>query len=220
MYMKTIYRQIVMVTYLASILGGCKSFQNVTTVSTQAAILRTTSNSPASPISPAPSTSSLTPVPSSAAYAFPSSIDPGKRYLFYLHGRVLEDQGEPAFSPEYGAYEYREILEKLSGNGLVVISEVRPKDIDTLFYARKVAQQVRYLIEAGVPAENITVVGASKGAAITIYVSHYLMNQEVNFVLLAICHPDVVKELEQYQVLLYGNVLSIYDFKRYHGRLL
>src|SRR4030067_991612 len=46
-------------------------------------------------------------------YAFRTSIDPTKRYMFYLHGKVIEDQGIPAVSPEYGKYEYEAILEKL-----------------------------------------------------------------------------------------------------------
>ena len=35
-------------------------------------------------------------------YFFPTSIDPAKRYLFYLHGKIIEDQGIPAVSPDYG----------------------------------------------------------------------------------------------------------------------
>jgi len=67
------------------------------------------------------------------------------------------------------------------------------------------------LLEAGVPPQNITVVGASKGAAITVLVSHLLETDEVNFVLLGACHPDTVDEFMQDQVRLVGNVLSIYD---------
>lgn len=67
------------------------------------------------------------------------------------------------------------------------------------------------LYQAGVPAKHITVVGASKGAGITIYISHMLANNEVNYVLLAICNPDNLKAFNHDQVFLYGNVLSIYD---------
>ncbi len=36
-------------------------------------------------------------------------------------------------------------------------------------------------------------------------------NKEINYVLMGICHPDVVAEFKLNQTLLYGNVLSIYD---------
>jgi hypothetical protein len=131
--------------------------------------------------------------------------------MFYLHGIIIEDQGIPAISPDYGEYEYGAILERLRGYGIVIISEQRPKDTDGEAYARKVADQVMTLLSAGVPAKNITVVGASKGAGIAIYVSHFLENEEINFVIMAICHPDEVEYLKQNQIYLHGNVLSIYD---------
>ena len=144
-------------------------------------------------------------------YEFPDSIDSSQRYMFYLHGKIIEDQGLPAISLEYGEYEYEAILKSLREHGFIVISEQRPKDTASFAYAKRVRKQVQVLIEAGVPAENITVVGASKGAAIAVLVSHLLENDEVNFVLLGACHPDTVDEFMQDQVRLVGNVLSIYD---------
>src|SRR3990172_4711324 len=136
-------------------------------------------------------------------YAFPNSIDTTKRYIFYLHGKIIEDQGIPAISPEYGEYEYGAILRKLSQHGFVLISEQRPKNTDGVAYARKVTEQVASLVNAGVPAKNITVVGASKGAGIAVYVSHSLGNEEMNFVIMAICHPDQVAAFKQEQIFLY-----------------
>jgi hypothetical protein len=144
-------------------------------------------------------------------YEFPQVIDPSLRYLFYLHGKIIEDQGLPAIDPEYGEYEYMAILEKFAEYGFVVTSEQRPKNTDGAIYAKKIADQVTQLLKAGVPATHITVVGASKGAGITILVSNMLENENINYVLLAICHPDNVKELIQSDISLYGNVLSIYD---------
>jgi len=144
-------------------------------------------------------------------YQFPSAIDPQQQYMFYLHGKIIEDQGIPAISPEFGEYQYTTILKELSQHGFVVISEKRAKNTDAIAYARKIVDQVTNLINAGVPAKNITVVGASKGAGITIYVSHFLANEEVNFVILAICHPDVLENLLQNQIPLKGNILSIFD---------
>jgi hypothetical protein len=152
-----------------------------------------------------------TPTSALSAYAFPASIDPQARYLFYLHGKIIEDQGLPAISPEYGEYEYAAILEALAAGGYVVISEQRTADTDGMEYAHRVAGQVTMLLTAGVPPEAITVVGASKGAGIVIYVSHFLANGKINYVLLSICSPDTVQELIQNEIGLYGNVLSIYD---------
>jgi hypothetical protein len=159
---------------------------------------------------------SPTPVPPIAAidlspYAFPVTIDPSDQYLFYLHGKIIEDQGLPAISPDFGEYEYLAILQRLSEFGMVVISDQRLKNTDGMVYARKVAGQVQNLLEAGVPAPNITVVGASKGAGIVIDISYLLMNQDLNFVIMAICSPDTIAAYLQNQVNLYGNVLSIYD---------
>ena len=146
-----------------------------------------------------------------SAYAFPASIDPAKRYLFYLHGKIIEDQGLPAVSPEFGEYQYGAILEVLQGYGFIVISEQRPKDTEPSVYASKIKGQLTTLLEAGVPPTHITVVGASKGAGITIYVSNLLGVDGINYVILGICHPDVVSDLIHAGIALSGNVLSIYD---------
>jgi len=153
------------------------------------------------------------PTPGQKSYHFPKRIDPTQRYLFYLHGKIIEDQGIPAVSPEFGEYKYEQILETLSGYGFMVISEQRPKNTDGVSYANNIKNQVTKLLNAGVPANHITVVGASQGAGITIYVSHFLENKEVNFVIMGICHSQEVERLKQSQVYLYGNVLSIFDYK-------
>jgi hypothetical protein len=146
-----------------------------------------------------------------STYAFPVSIDPSAHYMFYLHGRIVEDQGIPAISPDFGEYKYLAILEKLAGYGFTVISEHRGRNADGLEHARRVAQQVQTLLDAGVPPGNITVVGASKGGGIAMYVSHYLGNEDANFVILSACHPDTVVSLINEGTFLVGNVLSIYD---------
>lgn len=157
------------------------------------------------------SSEQMSPVFDVSKFAFPKSFDTTKRYLFYLHGRIVEEQGIPAVDPVFGEYEYQSILEKLSSYGLVVISEQRAKNTDSIEYAKRIQEQVTILLNAGVPATNITVVGASQGAWIAVYVSHFLENENLNFVLMAICHPDNVEAFTQGQIFLYGNVLSIYD---------
>jgi hypothetical protein len=207
MFFKTIYKPIAILLLLAAALAGCTGIQNepAPTIPATAPILPTSTVIPT--LAPPQSTLDL------SAYAFPKSIDPAQKYLFYLHGKILEDQGIPAVSPDYGEYEYAAILQKLSGYGFAVISEQRPKNTDSGQYAERVTGQVQALLKAGVPAGNITVVGASKGGGIAILVSHLLQNKEVNFVIMAICDPATVADLKQNQIYLYGNVLSIYDFK-------
>ena len=131
--------------------------------------------------------------------------------MFYLHGRIIEDQGIPAVSSDYGTYEYEAMLEKLASHGFTIISEQRPKDTDGVKYAGRVSRQVMDLLNAGVPAKNITVIGASKGAAITIAISNILANQELNFVLMGTCDPETVQLHKQRGIFLYGNVLTIRD---------
>ena len=152
-----------------------------------------------------------TPTLDLSAYAFPDTIEPMQRYLFYLHGKIVEDQGLPAIDPIYGEYEYGAILEKLHSSGFVVVSEVRSKGTDVNDYANRVVMQIRALLTGGVPAGNITVVGASKGAWIVILISDSMANPAINYVLLAIYTPDTVKEMIDGKETLSGNVLSIYD---------
>jgi hypothetical protein len=152
-----------------------------------------------------------TPAPGLSGFAFPSNMDPSARYLFYLHGKIIEDQGLPAISPEYGEYRYVEILEALQSYGFVVISEQRPRGTDAEEYARRVAAQVADLLDSGVPAGSITVVGASKGAAIAMIVSDLVADADVNYVLLGACNAGTISELMQQGVALSGNVLAISD---------
>ena len=156
---------------------------------------------------------SVTPpsIPDLSAYAFPVSIDPSKQYLFYLHGKITEDQGLYAVSPDYGEYEYQAILERLASYGFVVISEQRSKNADGMKSAEKIAGQVTALLKVGVAEKNITVVGASKGGAITLFTSALLKNDEVNFVVLGNCHPGNTVPMQQYDMPLHGNVLTIRD---------
>jgi hypothetical protein len=55
----------------------------------------------------------------------PERPDLGAPYVFYSHGRLVEDQGADAVSPDYGRYEYTGIVQHLADSGFRVISEVR-----------------------------------------------------------------------------------------------
>lgn len=138
----------------------------------------------------------------------PDQVDDQQRYVIYLHGRIIEDEGTRPVSPVYGVYEYEEILNTLADAGLQVIAEVRPPDTDTEQYASRVVDQVNALLDAGVPAAHITVIGFSKGGGIAIFTSSLLQNEHVNFVLMAICGEWV---FEWQNVDLNGRVLSLYE---------
>jgi len=119
----------------------------------------------------------------------PVSIDPSARYLIYLHGAIIERAGVRPTHPEFGIYEYQEILEVFAGHGFVVISEARPAGTDGTAYAGTVADQVRALIRGGVPPERITVVGFSKGGGIAIVASSVLADDRLSFVFMGACGP-------------------------------
>lgn len=190
---------------------GCKSAPSEARIAPTQDKVRATLILPTSTLIPIVTPLQPSSTPDLSDDAFPDTIDAAKRYMFYLHSKIIEDQGIPATSSDYGEYEYGAILEKLSGYGFVVISEQRLKTTDSVEYAKRVGEQVKTLLDAGVPAQNITVVGASKGAGIAILVSDFLENRDINYVILAICDPETVEELKQNDVSLYGNVLSIYD---------
>ena len=128
----------------------------------------------------------------------PATIDPGARYLIYLHGAIIETQGVRPTHFRFGVYEYREILEVLAGRGFVVISQARPAGTEVVAYAEEVVGQVRELLAAGVPPEHVTVVGFSKGGAIAITASSFLANDRLNFVFMGACgtlyesRPEIV----------------------------
>lgn len=138
----------------------------------------------------------------------PIKVDVSKKYLFFLHGNIVEKKGLPASSRKYGDYEYEDMLEAFTDAGFVVIAEPREEDTDVFIYALKVKNQVKKLLKAGVPESNITVSGYSKGGRMTLYVSSLLKNNNVNFIVLAGCPMAYVGDDE---VKLFGNMLSIYD---------
>ena len=138
----------------------------------------------------------------------PSNPDITKRYLFYLHGLIVEEAGIRPKSDEHGYYEYELILEELAREGFIVISEAREKGTEIKSYAENIASQIKTLLANKVPPGNITVVGASRGGVISAYASTILREKGLNFVILAGLFE---KFLPDENLKLYGNVLSIHD---------
>ena len=138
----------------------------------------------------------------------PEEVSQADRYLFFLHGKIVEKKGLPARSKKYGSYEYKKILKSIAEKDFVVISEARGKDTDLYNHSSKIVEQVNGLISKGVPPKNITVSGFSKGGRMTAVISSLLANKDINFVILAGCRGS---DISQYNLQLSGRILSIYD---------
>lgn len=142
------------------------------------------------------------------SYGMPSDINPSARYFLFLHNYYVEKNG-----PE-GACKYYDILKAFADRGFVVISEVRTGKIVPCTYAEKVVRKVKTLLDSGVPPQNITVGGHSKGGVISLCVATQLGNPKVNFVVMAGCEIASVMKFKMYPDFkkLRGRILSIYAF--------
>jgi hypothetical protein len=132
-----------------------------------------------------------------------------QKYLFYLHGKIIEDKGVNAVSPHFGVYRYEAIIDSFREGNFIVMSEVRKSNTNISAYARYIADKIESLLKTGVEAKNITVIGASKGALIAMYVSTFLKNHDLNFVFLAACNEDNFTSFPDLRF--HGNILSIYE---------
>ena len=146
----------------------------------------------------------------------PLKIESAAKYLFYLHGAIVQEQGINAVSKDFGPYKYLDILDTLKRNGFNVISEARPKGTLEEEYAQKISAQIDTLLHAGVSPENIIVVGASSGAYITIEIANKLKNKKINYVIMGLCNEYAVNYFSNYKDLC-GNFLSIYEATDPHG---
>jgi pimeloyl-ACP methyl ester carboxylesterase len=131
--------------------------------------------------------------------------------LIYLHGRIVqESQRERPRHPEFGVYEYPEILETFRERGFDVRSEIRPVGVGVDDTAERLADQVRVLIATGTPPDRITVLGASMGGVIALGAAARLDEPDVRFAVLGVCLaenvPPVPTSLTRGPV---GHVLAI-----------
>jgi pimeloyl-ACP methyl ester carboxylesterase len=118
------------------------------------------------------------------------------RHVIYLHGRIVQvEQSSRPQHPEHGYYEMEKILDAFRGHGFVVTGEIRPKSATVSESADRVLEQVRQLLESGVPADHVTVVGGSMGAAIALVASARLQNPDVRFSVLGACLSNNVQRL-------------------------
>lgn len=141
-------------------------------------------------------------------YAFPSIINPAGHYVFYSHGFIVEGDDPTPIHPRWGEYDFPSIQKALDDDSYTLIAHHRPKGINPVKYASRLANEVTHLITAGVPPEKITLTGFSRGGAITILASNALQNSRVNVVILAGCAGFINRNRD---IQLYGRVLSIYE---------
>lgn len=148
----------------------------------------------------------------------PSPINKSEKFLFYLHGGVVTVLGNNAINqsvPEWGPYEYLNILDSLRSRGFSVISERRFEGVDDSVYVNKIVNQIDSLFDEGVNPKNIVVVGASAGWNITLHVSAKLKKKKMKYVIMGGCWPDTYKEYANLE--LYGKFLSIIETTDPHG---
>ncbi len=129
------------------------------------------------------------------------------KHIFYLHGRIVEQQGKNAFSETFGKYELDSIIATLRFENTVVHYEIRKDNVDPKIYALKISKQIDSLITLGIKPTNITVVGASKGAIIASEISD-LNTNPINYVLLA-GNNEFQEQNNNWKF--HGQVLCIYD---------
>lgn len=135
----------------------------------------------------------------------PERPERDRTYVFYLHGRIVEDRGVRPVDTRFGLYDYPGILDALSARGAVVVSAQRPHAADPDEYAGKIVAQIEGLLRAGVPERRIVVVGFSKGGMIATRVSSFLRRPGVRYALLAACWDSQ----DEPQLRLTGQVLAL-----------
>lgn len=137
-------------------------------------------------------------------YGMPATPSPSAKYLFFFHNLYVETKG-----PE-GDCKYYDILKTFTDKGFVVISELRPKDASVVEYAKKGTTNIQKLLDVGVPTENITVAGHSKGAVIALQIASLLGKPKVNYVIMAGCGIKGLEKAYPDFSLMKGNIFSIY----------
>ena len=152
-----------------------------------------------------------------ALLVFSMLLSFGQKFVFYLHGAIIENQGPNAVDTinGFGAYKYSDILDSLKKRKCTVISEVRKPNTAIKDYAEVVAKQIDSLLKKKINPENITVIGASKGSVIAMYVSTIVKNKDVNYVFMAACTDGLFAS--DPDILFYGNILSIYEKSDFRG---
>jgi dienelactone hydrolase len=139
----------------------------------------------------------------------PADPKPDGRYVFYLHGSGVEQ------SPTKAKEDWRGNMRSLEGKGFVVMAELRGVNTNVRDYGKKISDQAKGLMAKGVPPENITILGYSKGGMIALSAAAWTQEPRMNFVILAGCGTDKRPEIRESQASVAprykGRMLSIFD---------
>jgi len=138
---------------------------------------------------------------------FPNEIAPDERYVFYLHGLIVEGENPKPVHEKHGIYDFPAIKEKLfEGGGFNLIAHHRANNTDIEEYVEAIVGWVSNLSEAGVSASRITIIGFSRGSHLAAFASSRLSTMGINTALLASCIDGDIPSVK-----LKGHLLSIYE---------
>ena len=127
----------------------------------------------------------------------PEQYEPSDKFVFYSHGYIVEGDNPT------------KVKQALADNHYTLVAVHRKKNTDPFEYAKAQSATIRNMIKNGVPANNITLIGFSRGAFITGLMSNHLADFGVNTVLLAGCGRLISSKHDDIKV--YGHVLSVYE---------
>jgi hypothetical protein len=140
----------------------------------------------------------------------PDEIDASASWVFFLPDEIVTPDNPVPSHPELGDYEYAEIANQFLAGGFTVITRPRETSEHPYLVAGEIIEQIRTLLDAGVPASRIGLVGARQGAAIAVLVTTKLPLPDMQVVLLSLCTDVFIDFWIQQNELLAGNVLSMY----------
>lgn len=142
--------------------------------------------------------------------AVPDSVDPEKFFLFYIHDNILSAENITPLHPQYGRYQYEEIVNRFATEGFMVISYPRETGAHPYLFAEEIATEIRKLLNTGVSPTHVSIVGAGQGGAITVLISMAVRNPDINVILLSSCTEAYNEYWVTQGELLWGRVLSIH----------
>ncbi len=140
-------------------------------------------------------------------FLFTCSPQKIKKHIFYLHSNIIELQGPNAYSEQFGAYEFEEIIAAFSAPNHIIYADIRDSLVNFDHYCTKISNQIDSLIAADVDPKNICVIGASKGGVMAMQISDQNTNP-IKYVWLG----ANTKNLEaSYDWDYHGYILAFYD---------
>lgn len=141
---------------------------------------------------------------------FPETISPEQRYVFYSHGLIVEGTERRPRHDDFGFYEFESVKRSLFKNGnFNLVAHQRPSGTDPDEYSIQLASWVTQLIDAGVDPRNITLIGFSRGAQITLKTANSLNHLGINSAIMGVCFSGDYPADPPIE--LGGHILSIYE---------